>query len=91
MKSQRRILFYPFLVIILLIFATSCSKRAVNLNVNATVTDADGNVYNTKIIGAQTWILENLKTTKYQNGDVIPIVTDSNSWSALTESIKYFV
>ena len=34
-------------------------------------TDADGNNYTSIVIGTQTWLLQNLKTTKYQNGDVI--------------------
>ena len=46
------------------------------------VTDIDGNVYNTITIGTQTWMVENLKTTKYRNGDSIPIVT--NTWEGLS-------
>ena len=37
----------------------------------ATVTDINGNVYNTVTIGAQVWMKENLKATKYRNGDAI--------------------
>ena len=36
-----------------------------------TVTDADGNIYNIVTIGAQVWMVENLKTTRYNNGDTI--------------------
>ena len=50
-----------------------------------TVTDIDGNVYNTVTIGAQTWMAENLKTTKYRNGDPISNVTDNAAWTALTK------
>lgn len=51
---------------------------------SGTVTDIDGNVYYTVIIGTQTWIAANLKTTKYRNGDVIDNVSLSSNWSALT-------
>ena len=49
-----------------------------------TVTDIDGNVYHTVTIGTQTWMVENLKTTRYRNGDAIPNVTDGTAWGNLT-------
>ena len=52
--------------------------------VDKTITDIDGNVYNTVIIGDQVWMAENLKVTHYRNGDPVPNVTDDTDWKNLT-------
>jgi uncharacterized protein (TIGR02145 family) len=56
------------------------------LKAGGIVTDIDGNPYNTVIIGTQTWMAENLKTTKYTNGMAIPMVIDGTVWMNLTSS-----
>jgi uncharacterized protein (TIGR02145 family) len=47
------------------------------------VTDIDGNTYATIQIGTQVWMAENLRTTRYRNGDPIPNVTDDRKWTGL--------
>jgi uncharacterized protein (TIGR02145 family) len=45
-----------------------------------TVTDIEGNVYQTIGIGSQVWMQENLKTTMFNDGSAIPLVEDSIEW-----------
>ena len=56
----------------------------VSFTTPITVTDADGNVYNTILINGKLWFKENLRTTKYNNGTNIPNVTDNGTWAHLS-------
>jgi len=44
------------------------------------VKDIDGNTYKTIQIGTQNWMAENLKTTKYNDGSSILMITDTTTW-----------
>jgi uncharacterized protein (TIGR02145 family) len=48
-----------------------------------TFTDVDGNIYNSQTIGSQQWMVENLRTTRFNDGTDIPQVTDTTAWDTL--------
>jgi uncharacterized protein (TIGR02145 family) len=48
------------------------------------VNDADGNSYKIVRIGDQLWTAENLRSTSYNDGVAIPLVTDYTEWANLT-------
>ena len=48
-----------------------------------TMTDQEGNSYKTIQIGAQEWMAENLRVTKYRNGeDIVSVSNESSLWAA---------
>lgn len=55
-----------------------------------TVTDADGNVYQIVVINHQQWMKENLKVTHYNNGVLIPNITDARDWKALRSGARCY-
>ncbi len=51
----------------------------------AAVTDINGNTYDVVIIGNQVWMKENLKVSKYPNGDAIPFIDNNAIWGDLLD------
>ena len=47
-----------------------------------TLTDTDGNVYQTVRIGGQVWMAENLRVTRYNDGSAIPLDTSTTTWAS---------
>jgi uncharacterized protein (TIGR02145 family) len=75
----------PLLGCFLLIMYSACTRNTV------TVTDIDGNVYHTVKIGSQVWTVENLQTTKFNDGTPIPNILDSNVWhSNVSPALCYY-
>lgn len=74
MKILIRIRIFSLLGLILLV---SCEKEKRSLPV-----DADGNTYDTVVIGRQVWLSENLKTTKFNVGTLIPLLPENADWTA---------
>jgi len=52
-------------------YGNELSFRTLLEGDTGTVSDNEGNIYKTITIGEQTWMAENLRATKYQNGDTI--------------------
>lgn len=48
------------------------------------LTDADNNEYFTTVIGNQTWMAENLRTTRYNDGTTIPKFTTNEAWNIMS-------
>lgn len=84
MNKKNILLAHPLFAIVMgfvLVLTNSCEKK---VEIHAVVTDIEGNVYRTLAIGKQVWMVENLKTTKYNDGTSIPLVTGNPYWSDLT-------
>jgi uncharacterized protein (TIGR02145 family) len=70
------------IVVSFLILAISCKKDDNDEPI--AVNDIDGNGYHAVTIGTQVWLLENLKTTKYNDGTAILQVTGDEKWVNLS-------
>lgn len=76
-------------ILIIALFQIGCEKEKNNEDPVpdpvfpncGTVSDIDGNLYNTVKIGDQCWMRQNLRTTHYRNGD--PIATTETPTSSI--------
>lgn len=87
MKKRKQFIQLLSVAVLLFAFASACDKSddpGGDGQSAITVTDVDGNVYNTVKIGTQVWMVENLKTTKYNDGTEILNVTSETQWENLT-------
>jgi uncharacterized protein (TIGR02145 family) len=57
--------------------------KTITFDINPVI-DKDNNNYHVVEIGDQSWLEENMKTTRYRDGVLIPLVTDSTKWSTLS-------
>lgn len=55
-------------------------KGRNDIRQNERIADADGNAYTSVVIGSQVWMAQNLQTTRFRNGDPIPLVPIDNEW-----------
>ena len=46
--------------------------------------DVDGNIYESVVIGTQTWLTENLKSTRYDDATEIKEIKDNGEWAKAT-------
>jgi len=65
---------------LLIFFFAGCSNDD---EIKGPPTDGDGNTYTSVTIGDQEWLVENLKTTKLNDGTTIPEVADNGDWNGL--------
>lgn len=91
MLTKRKLL----LIILASIIIIGCEKKDEGnyLKGTSTVTDADNNTYKTVIIGhpflemdTQEWMAENLRTTRYANGDPIDVALTKEDWQSKSDS-----
>ena len=71
-------------VLVLLAFVFVAGCKTVNPpEFGGTVKDIEGNEYHTVTIGTQTWMIENLKTTRFNDSTKISMTSDSAAWTNL--------
>jgi uncharacterized protein (TIGR02145 family) len=93
--SKNKIKSLISIVIILLASLGSfgCDEKDQDKEPLLTLTDADGNVYQTVKMGDQIWMAENLKTTKYNDGSPITLFTSEkhgNNWGSINKQEAFY-
>ena len=53
-----------------------------------TIKDSEGNTYKTIQVGNKTVMAENLRATRFRNGDAIPLIINNSDWGACEKTKK---
>ncbi len=70
-------------IVIIILFLTFSGAANAQFTPDSTVTDYDGNIYKTVKVGNQIWMAENLRSTHYADGTLIPDVVSYNNSDSL--------
>jgi uncharacterized protein (TIGR02145 family) len=62
-------------------YGNQISFITLSQNTSKTISDIDGNLYDTVHIGTQIWLGENLSVTKFNDGTPITLSVDTSSWT----------
>jgi len=86
----------PFFLTMFVLITLSCSETEVPIELESEIEedmeeiierpklyDIDDNEYHIDEVAGREWMVENLRTSRYRNGDLIPNVTDPKLWSEL--------
>jgi uncharacterized protein (TIGR02145 family) len=81
MKKENRIFNRMLLIMtLILVFTSGCKKDSPEISYGS-ITDQSGNTYKTVEIGTQTWMAENLATTRFNDNIAIPNVAGNSEWT----------
>lgn len=102
-KKQLSISLIFIMSVVVFVFSIGCDKddegeqddqngnEEIDFEINyGSLSDIDGNDYNTIVIGGQEWMAENLKVTRYNNGDSLTANLSDNLWSNISEGAYAF-
>lgn len=81
--KEKLVKFWLIIPLMFVFFSGEGQTEAFEADSTNTVTDIDGNVYETIRIGSQVWMAENLNVTRYNDSTEIPLKADVLTWADL--------
>ena len=71
-------------------YSEQIAASTLNSLITGAITDIDGNNYKTVLINGDFWMAEDLKVTYYSNGDIIPNITNEETWMNPIEGYRCY-
>lgn len=89
-KRTMKLFLRIIILFTLITFGCTEDDNTAGAESTLTATDVDGNIYTTIIIGNQTWMLENLKTTTLNDGTPITEHISGMDWGDLPNQVAQY-